>query len=519
MGNRIIELQVPLNQSEEQWRERAQKKAGVKQGKITILKKSLDARKKSNLHWRYRISIDTAEIKNYDHTPREGSELQRNLQNLARSKALKKEKILVVGSGPAGIFSGLALAEAGLEVDIIEQGLSVEERKKAIEDFHSGGSFNIRGNYAFGEGGAGTFSDGKLTSRTKGISNEKEYIYHYYLKSGAPEEIQYLPHPHLGSDRLIGMTQELRREFMALGGTIRFEHSLDDIVITSGKVQSVVINGVEHNYDRIILALGHSNYESYRMLMKRGVKFRPKIFGLGFRAEHPQELINLAQWGKPRLTGVKAAEYRLSAGLQGNRRVYSFCMCPGGLVVPAAPSSDVNIVNGMSYYQRDLPRANAAVVCSFHPSEFLGDDPSALDCLAWLENLERHFKELGPGFSAPSCSIGNFLNRSSSIDLQESSYPLGLKECDLWNQIPEPISDALQEGLRVFSQKLNGYEKGQLLGLESKTSAPIQVLQSDAGHVDSIENLYLAGEGSGWAGGIISSAAHGLRIAQSILRK
>jgi len=516
MGNRIIEQKISLNAQDRQWQQDLKKKLKLQQASFVILKKSLDARRKDNIHWQMQVLVESPEISTFERKAEFQNSLDEQLETFRKQGSSRGKKVLVAGSGPGGLFPALALSRAGYQVSWIERGQQVEQRRQSIECFEEGGDFSPRGNYAVGEGGAGTFSDGKLTSRSKRISREKEYILSQYLKAGAPPEIAYLTHPHLGSDNLFTMTQKLREVLQQQGVEIRFETTLEDLNIQKGKVQSCIVNGQEEQYDYVVLAPGHSHYPTYRMLLKRGVLFQPKIFALGFRAEHPQHLINRAQWGCESLPGVKAAEYRLTQKGRNSHRVYTFCMCPGGQVVPAAPSEDVNIVNGMSLYQRDGRFANAAVVCSFHPSEYLGENPSSEAVLSWLEEKEQHFKALSGDFRAPACSIQGFLKQKELPLSSETSYPLGLKETDLWNQLPREIIHALREGLQSFSNKLRGYEEGTLIGLESKSSAPLQLQRSETGNAEGVENLFITGEGSGWAGGIISSGADGLRNTASL---
>ncbi len=373
-------------------------------------------------------------------------------------------------------------------------------------------------NYAFGEGGAGTFSDGKLTSRSKHISLEKKFILESYVKAGAPEEILYLTHPHVGSDNLKVIVRNLRESFRNQGGTILFETMLKDLVMEGGRVKEAVTDKGNLEADLFILAPGHSSYETYRMLIQRGVPFRTKNFALGFRAEHRQETINQAQWGVPELPGVKAAEYRLTSNMEGRLPVFTFCMCPGGMVVPATAYETTNIVNGMSLYRRDGKFANAACVAAIHPDLLAGGEVTASGALDLLQRLEERFFEFSGSYKAPFCTIADFLKQKNSSAEPGTSYPLGLLPAPLWNMVPAPVVNAITDGLRDFSQKLKGYDTGILLGLESKTSSPVQAVRDETGKCEGFSNLWIAGEGSGYAGGIISSAADGIRIAMAIAR-
>lgn len=505
MGFKEISLKMPTDYSEDMIKKEIARSLKIKVFSYIIEKKSLDARKKSQIHWVLKVAVTSEEIKGGE-TP-----LQETLEIPFRKR---DKKALVVGSGPAGFFSAYVLQKAGFSVTLLERGRDVAQRKEDIDSFEETGRFVEDSNYAFGEGGAGTFSDGKLTSRTKKISREKAFILQTYIDAGAPEEIAYMTHPHLGSDNLLIITEKLREMFQALGGTILFDCPVTDMTVKDGKVRSLETKQGSLEGDVFLFATGHSSYETYRFLIRHGVSFRNKNFAIGSRVEHHQELINTAQWGCPTLEGVKAAEYRLTDSPKGEVPVYSFCMCPGGKIVPAAPYKDVNIVNGMSLYQRNSPYANAAVVAGINLEQHYGRVLDPLESLEWLEKLERSFYI--DGYKAPASSIDDFIKGKSSSAINESSYPLGLEMADLDSMLPETVAQAMRRGLKSFSSKLKGFEKGNIMGLESKTSALIQVLRSREGLADGFDNLYLCGEGSGYSGGIISSAADGIRGAMDI---
>lgn len=509
MGFRVISLKLPTDYSDEQLRKKIAKKLGLKSFTFQIERKSLDARKKNDIHWLLNIAVSSDGLKG-------GAPERAPSLNIPYKK--RSQKIVVVGSGPAGFFAAYILQKAGFQTTLLERGSDVQKREHEITTFEQTGKFSPTGNYAFGEGGAGTFSDGKLTSRTKGITAEKDFMISSYIKAGAPQEIGYMAHPHVGTDNLRVVVKNLREEFVRDGGVFHFENMLDDVVLENGHVKSIITSKGELQPDELILATGHSAYETYRMLIKRGVSFRAKNFAIGYRAEHSQEIINLAQWGREQLTGVKAAEYRLTAKSAG-RPVYTFCMCPGGMVVPATAYADTNIVNGMSFYQRNGRFANAACVAGVHPDELLGREASALDALDYVENLEHQFYNFANGYTAPFCSIQDFLKKTDSSSKIKSSYPLGVQHAALWEMLPSIVTRSIRTGLQEFSQKLKGYDTGNLIGLESKTSAPVQVLRERPGLCDGFDNLYMVGEGSGWAGGIISSGVDGIRAAMSIIEK
>ena len=511
MNYKELSLKLPTDYSENELRTVISKKLRLTDFSFEILKKSLDARKKGNIHWLLRVRIFSDSLKGEKFIPQKG---------LSVSYKKRKEKVVVIGSGPAGMFSALLLQKAGFKVTIIERGAELGSREKRIALFEQTGIFDANANYSFGEGGAGTFSDGKLTSRSKRISKERAFIMDAYIKAGAPVEIKYLAHPHLGSDNLRLIVKNLRTRFLNDGGRIEFESLVDNLVVENGLVQSVQTADEEYLSDYVIAASGHSSYETYRMLMRHGVGFRVKNYALGARIEHRQELINEAMWGVTSLNGVKAAEYRLTANIDGFLPVYTFCMCPGGTIVPATSYKDTNIVNGMSNYSRDGKFANSACVAGVNLEKLLGRAISAEEALSWTEDLERSFYI--DGYSAPACSIKDFMERSSSPSVpsvSDSSYPLGLKEAPLWELLPTAVSDSLRQGLKIFIHKLKGFDAGVILGLESKTSAPIQVLRGPGGLCNGFSNLFVSGEGSGYAGGIISSASDGIKAAMEIIER
>ncbi len=508
MGYTQISIKAPTAYNEDMLRQMIARQLKIRRFSFQIEGKSLDARNKRNIHWLLRVAVVSDEIK--------GGEVPQ-AESLDIPFKKRKESILIVGSGPAGFFAAFILQKAGFTTTLIDRGSEVLKRNRSIQNFERNGVFDPRNNYAFGEGGAGTFSDGKLTSRSKHISKERQFILQSYIHAGGPEEIAYMAHPHLGTDNLIKIAKNLRQQYQELGGEILFETLLEDLVIKDCRVLEAKTSGGNISFDAVFIAPGHSAYETYRMLMRRGVQFRTKNFALGSRMEHPQEIINLAQWGRESLPGVKAAEYRLTSPGDGKHQVYSFCMCPGGMVVPAAAYADTNIVNGMSFYKRDGRFANAACVAGLHPNELVGREVSAMEALELVEQLERSFYDFSAGYMAPSCSIQDFLEGKLRANQLQSSYPLGLKTAPLWELLPQNVVNAMRAGLKDFSRKMHGFETGNLIGLESKTSAPIQVLREEGGLCTGFENLYVIGEGSGYAGGIISSAADGVKAAMRFI--
>ncbi len=508
MGYKETEINLPTDYTEDQLKQAISKKLRIRDFSWQIVNKSLDARKKDNIHWRIKIGVSSAFLKGEPG-------LQKDALQIAYKK--RNKRIVVTGSGPAGFFSAYVLQKSGFDVTLIERGSDVEKRAKGIREFENNGVFNPLGNYAFGEGGAGTFSDGKLTTRSKRVSREKGFILSSYIAAGGPPEIAYMAHPHLGTDNLRKIVKNLRDEFRKIGGKLLFETLLTGLMIKNGKVTEAVTSGGDLSADYFLIAPGHSAYETYRMLMDSGVPFRTKNFAIGSRAEHKQEIINRAQWGVSTLPGVKAAEYRLTTQADGKHPVYTFCMCPGGKVVPATAYQKTNIVNGMSYYRRNGEFANAACVAGIHPDRLAGRIVTPAEALDELEKLESSFFEFAKGYAAPFCTIRDFISQKLTTDQVKSSYPLGLIAAPLWEMLPQAVIRSLQQGLQDFSRKLKGYDQGILLGLESKTSSPIQVIRKENGLTEGFSNLFIIGEGSGFAGGIMSSAADGIRAAMRIV--
>ncbi len=504
MGYKIIQIKVSTDYSEEQISFAIENQLGVKEFSFQIEKKSLDARKNNDIHFLLGVMVSSELIEGDDFEAPEPLEIPFKK---------RKEKVVVVGSGPAGFFAAHVLQLAGFQVTIIERGSEVEQRSRAIESFESKGEFNAQNNYAFGEGGAGTFSDGKLTSRSKHISRERNFILSEYVKAGAPAEIVYMSYPHVGTDNLKIIVAHLRKQFQENGGTFLFETELKDLLIDGDRAKGAITNKGELEADHIILATGHSAYDTYRLLLEKGVQFGTKNFAIGHRIEHPQKLINQSQWGRETLPGVKAAEYRLSSRSKSGLGVYSFCMCPGGMVVPAAAYKEKSVVNGMSQYKRDGQFANAGCVAGVHPDMLLGHTCSPGEILDWVDELEGSFFALSNNYSIPATRAVDYIQKRESRTLPNSSYPLGLQSAPLFNLIPKKVSGAITEGIRDFSRKLRGFDQGLLMGLESKTSSPIQVSRDRLGKCTGFENLYFVGEGSGYAGGIISSAADGVKCA------
>lgn len=503
MGIKYIDLELPTNYSNDDLQKAIKKNIRTDDFQYSIDLKSLDARNKRRIHWKIRVAVISEIFK----------DKITETETLNINKTIVPKKAVVVGFGPAGVFASFILLEAGYNVVIIDRGADVDKRSKLINKFETTGEFSEYGNYCYGEGGAGTFSDGKLTSRSKNIRPEKSYIIKKYIEAGAPEEIEYLSHPHIGSNNLIKVAKNIREKLIELGAEIHFETKCIGIISNSGIVESIDTNKGQMDADLFVFAIGHSAFDTYRMLIRAGVQFRTKPFALGCRAEHPQEIINYSQWGIKELKGVKAAEYKLTYKSDYSLPVYSFCMCPGGKVVPASPQEGLSIVNGMSYYNRNLPNANSAIVAGFDYNEYMNREVSALEALDLLEELERKFYNFNSSFVAPASLIRDFGLGRNTGKLPQTSYPLGIKAADFNDLLYPQVINSLRKSFNDFEKKIKGFSEGVMIGLESKTSSTIQAIRDENCRAIGFDNLYICGEGSGWSGGIISSAADGIKAA------
>jgi uncharacterized protein len=507
MNFQTIELKIHLDYSKEELLKKINKKIHIPVKTFEIIRKSLDARGNTP-HWLLKIDVNSP--------PTDFNILSKTL--IPITKIQRKKKVVIVGSGPAGLFAGIILIRAGFDVTILERGKEVKERDLDINEIYKTGIINNESNFAFGEGGAGTYSDGKLTSRSKHIKIEKDFILSSMITHGAPREIFSLLHPHVGSDNLKKVVEGIRKEFIDLGGNILFNTQFINFDFSYDNVKNVISSSGFHDCDYLILATGHSATDTYRLLINKGLTFNTKNFALGFRVEHPQALINNALWGVDSLPGVKAGEYRLTSQTDSGS-AYSFCMCPGGIIVPAAAKHGSSVVNGMSYYNRDGYFANSAVVTQYNYSKALNREVHALEALDLLQSLEEKYYNVTKSLRVPAMKINDFINSSSGTPIGDTSYQPGVQEMDISELLPRETILPLREGLMDFSRKLKGFNEGNILGLESKTSSPIQVSRTKEGLCQGFNNLYFLGEGSGWAGGIISSGGDGIKGAMDIIRK
>jgi uncharacterized FAD-dependent dehydrogenase len=438
-----------------------------------------------------------------------------------RREAGAGPKVAVVGSGPAGLFAALTLAEKRIPVLILERGKEVSARSRDVQAFWEKGELNGESNVHFGEGGAGAFSDGKLTSR---INNPRiRLVKEALVESGAPADILSDAKPHIGTDRLREVVKNFRERLLDLGCEIRFGARVSDFLIQGGRVSGIVVNGEEEiRVDRLILAMGQNAEDTYAKLRERGVQLEPKPFAMGLRVEHPQQLINEIQYGKWRLDpALPPADYFLTAGVkQTDRSVYTFCMCPGGQIIGCSSEPGRVVTNGMSRSVRDGLYANSAVVVNVRTGDFLGTPQEPLKGLEFRRRWEERAFFLGGGnYYAPAQRLTDFLQDRGSDKLLHASFLPGIQAASLRDALPEFVTEALQEGLRLFDRKMPGFitEEAMLVGVETRTSSPVRILREANGQSVGSAGLYPCGEGAGYAGGIISSALDGIKAAESLM--
>src|SRR5688572_1120695 len=432
---------------------------------------------------------------------------------------------VVVGFGPCGIFAALALAQMGLRPIVLERGKPVRERTKDTWGLWRKNVLNPESNVQFGEGGAGTFSDGKLYSQIKDPRHLGRKVMAEFVKAGAPEEILYVAHPHIGTFKLVKVVENMREQIIAMGGEIRFEQRVTDLLIEQGQLRGLTVlnqatgESSEMRADHLVLALGHSSRDTFEMLHQRGVFLEAKPFSIGFRIEHPQGVIDRARWGRHAghpLLG--AADYRLVHHAGNGRSVYSFCMCPGGTVVAATSEPQRVVTNGMSQYSRNERNANSGIVVGITPADYPG---GPLAGIALQRQLESNAYVLGGGtYEAPGQLVGDFLagRPSTQLGSVEPSYKPGVKLGDLHAALPGYAIEALREALPAFGRKIKGFDMPDavLTGVETRTSSPLKITRGEDYQSLNVRGLYPAGEGASYAGGILSAGVDGIRVAEAV---
>ena len=522
---RISGLKIGINDSKEKLPTLIAKKLKINSSAIKnyrIFKESVDARR-GTITFVYTIdatirdetSILSKKIPNVTKTP------DLNYKMPPKLDSAPTRRPVVIGFGPAGMYAALLLAQCGYNPIVLERGGSVDERARSVEKFWQNGILNPESNVQFGEGGAGTFSDGKLTTRVKDLRGRK--VLEELVNAGAPEEILYRAHPHIGTDLLRNVVVNIREKIIALGGEVHFNTRVDDFIITDKQIHGVVTNKnqvIENNH--VILAVGHSARDTFEKLFKHKIDIETKPFAVGMRIEHPQSFIDKAQYkqfaGHPRLG---AAEYRLTHQATNGRGVYTFCMCPGGYVVPSSSEPNMVVTNGMSKHARAGANANSAILVQVQLDDYESDHPLA--GINFQRKLEsKAFIMGGSNYKAPAQRVADFLtNKKSAADgTVDPTYFIGIKKANLCDLFPKILYDALAEGLQAFDKKLPGFamDDAILTAVESRSSSPVRITrQAETLLSTNLKGLYPAGEGAGYAGGIVSSAIDGLKCAEALI--
>jgi len=527
----LNELKIPLTADASSLSSYAARALALSQSSIRslrVVRISLDARKKSDIFFRYALELELS--------PKEEKRLlaKGNL-NILRAEEFNGElsihpgaeeprgAVIVVGLGPAGLFAAHLLAEYGYKPIVIERGKAISERKADVERFWSEGTLDEESNLMYGEGGAGSFSDGKLTTRIK--DGRVHYVLSTLANFGAPEEIRVMAKPHVGTDRLAITVENMRKSIVSMGGEIRFGTRFEGLLTEAGELKAIRVkkNGMEERIPccACILGIGQGARDTYRRLHEEGIELSPKPFAVGVRIEHPRTMIDKAQYGEfaghPRLG---AAEYRISAQAFG-RGVYSFCMCPGGLVVASSSSEGEVVTNGMSYYARDAENSNAAIVVQVDSRDY-GTDP--LEGLRFQEELEhRAYHFGGGGYAAPASRLADFLSgdKPRGFGTVNPSYRPGVTPCDLRKVLPDFVSAPLKEAFADFGRKIRDFDMGDavMTAAETRTSSPVRILRDENGEATRCKGLYPVGEGAGYAGGIVSAAVDGLKAAERVIAR
>jgi uncharacterized FAD-dependent dehydrogenase len=529
---RITELSLPLDSDAHTLRRAIVRRLRINDADLldfTVFKRSYDARKKNSaILFVYIIDLQARGepqiLARFADDPNVRPAPDTDYHPVGHAPANLGERPVIVGFGPCGLFAALLLAQMGFKPIVLERGRDVRRRTADTWALWRKNILTPESNVQFGEGGAGLFSDGKLYSQIKDPKFHGRKVMREFVRAGAPEEIMYVSKPHIGTFRLTGVVAAMRAEIISLGGEVRFESRVIDLLIENGSLEAVVLAGDETIRSRhVVLAPGHSSRDTFRMLQRRGVFIEPKPFSVGFRIEHPQSLIDRARLGKyaghPELG---AADYKLVHHAKNGRAVYSFCMCPGGTVVAATSEPQRVVTNGMSQYSRNERNANAGIVVGINPEQDFPGDPLA--GVQLQERLEAQAYELGGGdYCAPGQLVGDFIRRTPSTALGEiePSYKPGVRLGDLTHSLPDYAIEAIREALPTFGRQIRGFDRADaiLTGVETRTSSPVRVTRDpDTLQSLNVRGLYPAGEGAGYAGGILSAGVDGIRVAEALAR-
>jgi uncharacterized FAD-dependent dehydrogenase len=520
---RIQQVKVPLKHTQADVVRKACKMLHLKEEEIIayqISKQSIDARKKTELSYVYTIDLKLKQ--------EEKLLKKKFLANVVQPKEVNyifpnagqeqlAERPIIIGSGPAGIFCAYALAEHGYRPIVIERGCDVDKRTQDVEVFWQGGSLKKNSNVQFGEGGAGTFSDGKLNTLVKDPVGRNQRVLELFVQAGAPEEILYINKPHIGTDILKTVVKNLREEIIHMGGSFIFETQLTSITIQDNRICEIELNDNEKlAVSVLVLAIGHSARDTFEMLSKTPLVIEAKSFAIGMRVEHPQDMMNRQQYHDADMKYLTPASYKVTAKLENGRGVYSFCMCPGGYVVNASSEEGHLAVNGMSYYNRDGSNANSAIIVSVTPKDFPNDGP--LGGIAFQRDLEEKAYQAANG-KIPQQLFGDFEKNvvSTEYGTYESTTKGASAFADLRQLFSPEITDSFIQGMHSFAKYIPEFDRSDaiLSGVESRTSSPVRITRNEA-FMSNVEGIYPCGEGAGYAGGIMSAAMDGLKVAEAI---
>jgi uncharacterized FAD-dependent dehydrogenase len=529
---RISELPLPLDYTPEALRQAVINRLKIRDAdllELTLFKRSYDARKKNTgilfiCIVDVKLTDEAAVLKRFARVNQISPAPDTTYHTVAKAPAVLEERPVVVGFGPGGLFAALLLAQMGFKPIVLERGRDVRRRTQDTWGLWRKKILTPESNVQFGEGGAGLFSDGKLYSQIKDPKFYGRKVMHEFVRAGAPPEILFVSKPHIGTFRLTGIVEKMRAEIIALGGEVRFESKVTDVLIDQGRIEGVVLeNGETLESQHVVLALGHSSRDTLRMLERRGVFLEAKPFAIGFRIEHPQSLVDRARFG--RFAGhpeLGAADYKLVHHASNGRSVFSFCMCPGGTVVAATSEPGRVVTNGMSQYSRNERNANAGIVVGINPeADFPGGPLAGVVLQEQLEEIA--FALGGRDYCAPGQLVGDFVRGVASTQLGEvePSYQPGVKLGDLASSLPAYAIDAIREALPIFGKQLAGFDREDavLTGVESRTSSPVRITR-DAETLQSlnVRGLYPCGEGAGYAGGILSAGVDGIKVAEAVAR-
>ncbi|TOP93572.1 NAD(P)/FAD-dependent oxidoreductase [Vibrio parahaemolyticus] len=528
---RINEIKLPLDHEEGALLDAITKKLGIPAEKVisfNVFRRGYDARKKTNIHLIYTLDIivegdETALLAKFANDPHVRQTPDMEYKFVAKAPENLTERPIVIGFGPCGLFAGLVLAQMGFNPIIVERGKEVRERTKDTFGFWRKRTLNPESNVQFGEGGAGTFSDGKLYSQVKDPNFYGRKVITEFVEAGAPEEILYVSKPHIGTFKLVTMIEKMRATIIELGGEIRFSTRVDDLHMEDGQITGVTLSNGEENKSRhVVLAVGHSARDTFEMLHERGVYMEAKPFSVGFRIEHKQSMIDEARFGPNAGHPILgAADYKLVHHCKNGRTVYSFCMCPGGTVVAATSEEGRVVTNGMSQYSRAERNANSAIVVGISPEVDYPGDPLA--GIRFQRELESNAYKLGgENYDAPAQKIGDFLKGRDPSQLGdvEPSFTPGIKLTDLSKALPPFAVEAIREAIPAFDRKIKGFasEDGLLTGVETRTSSPVCIKRGKDFQSVNLKGFYPAGEGAGYAGGILSAGIDGIKVAEAVAR-